>query len=72
MSYCRLKKICPASSRETYQWLKFPPNGVRAQSMVSSVIGLLPLASGPACLRMAFPPFLVKHTAVTWSSFPRL
>jgi hypothetical protein len=24
------------------------------------VVGLPPLASEPACLRMAFPPFLVK------------
>ena len=30
-------------------------------SRVSPVVGLLPLASGPACLGMAFPPFLVKQ-----------
>jgi len=26
------KKICPASFRETCQWLKFPLNGLRAQN----------------------------------------
>ena len=55
-----LKKICPASSHETCQWLKFPPNGLRAQSRVSPVVGLLPSACGPACLGMAFPPFLIN------------
>jgi len=50
---CRLKKICPASFRETCQWLIFPLNGLRAQISVSPVVGLLPLASGPACLGMA-------------------
>ena len=43
---CRLKKICPACFRETCPWLKFPLNGLRAQSRVSPVVGLLPLASG--------------------------
>jgi hypothetical protein len=33
--------ICPASFRETCQWLKFPLNGLRAQSRVSPVVGLL-------------------------------
>ena len=42
---CRLKKICPASFHETCQWLKFPLDGLRAQSTVSPVVGLLPLAS---------------------------
>jgi hypothetical protein len=51
----------PASFCETCQWLKFPPNGLRAQSRVSPAVGLLPLASEPACLGMAFPPFLVKQ-----------
>jgi hypothetical protein len=32
-----------------------------AQSRVSPVVGFLSLASGPACLGMAFPPFLVKQ-----------
>ena len=41
----RLKKICLASIRETCQWLKFPLNGLRAQSRVSPVVGLLTLAS---------------------------
>jgi len=59
---CRhLKKNCPASSHETCQWLKFPPSGLRAQSSVSPVVGLLPSASGPAYLGMAFPPFLMKQ-----------
>ena len=53
--------ICPVSFHETCQWLKFPLNGLRAQSRVSPVVGLLPLASGPACLGMAFPPFLLKQ-----------
>ena len=57
---CRLKKMCPASFRETCQWLKFPLNGLGAQSRVSPAVALLPLASGPACLGVAFPPFLMK------------
>ena len=72
---CRLKKSCPAFSHETCQWLKFPLNGLRAQSRVRPVVGLLPLASGPACLGMAFPPFLVKQLyrcdSVVISSFVR-
>ena len=39
-----------SSSRETCQWLKFPLNGLRAQSRVGPAVGLIPLASGPACL----------------------
>ena len=39
------------------------------------MVGLLPLASGPACLGMAFPPFLVKQLhrcdLVVISSFVR-
>ena len=46
---------------ETCQWLEIPLNGLRAQSRVSPAAGLLPLASWPACLGMAFPPFLVKQ-----------
>ena len=53
--------FCLASFCETCQWLKFPLNGLWAQSRVSPAVGLLPLASGPACLGMAFPPFLVKQ-----------
>ena len=70
-----LKKICPGSFRETCQWLKFLLNGLRAQSRVGPVVGLPPLASGPACLGMAFPPFLVKQSyhcdSVVISSFVR-
>jgi len=44
---CRLKKIRPASFRETCQWLKFPLNGLRSQSRVSPVVGLLSLVTGP-------------------------
>ena len=47
---CRLKKISPASFRETCQWLKYPLNGLRTHSRVCPVVGLLPLASGPAYL----------------------
>ena len=66
-----------ASSHETCQWLKFPPppNGLRAQSRVSPVVGLLPSASGLACLGMAFPLFLMKQLyrcdSVVISSFVR-
>ena len=49
------------SFRETCQWLKFPPNGLPALNRVSPVVGLLPLASGPARLGIAFPSFLVKQ-----------
>jgi len=63
------------SSHETCQWLKFPPNVLRAQSRVSPVVGLLPSASGPAYLGMAFPPFLMKQLyrcdSVVISSFVR-
>jgi len=55
------KIICLISFRETSQWLKFPLNGLRAQSRVSPVLGLLLLACGPACLGMEFPPFLMKQ-----------
>ena len=55
--------------------VKFPLNGLRAQSRVSPAVGLLPLASGPACLGMAFPQFLVKQLyrsdSVVISSFVR-
>jgi hypothetical protein len=54
--YGRLSAFC-----ETCQWLKFPLNGLWAQSKVSPVVGLLPLASGSACLWMEFPPFLMKQ-----------
>ena len=47
-----LKKICPASFRETCQWIKFPLNWLRAQSRVSPAVGLLSSASGPAYLGM--------------------
>ena len=71
----RLKKICSASFREICQWLKFPLNGLRAQSRLSQVVGLPPLASGPACLGTAFPPFLGKKLyrcdSVVISSFVR-
>jgi len=71
--YCQ--NIRPASFRETCQWLEFPLNGLGAQSRVSPVVGLLPLASEPACLGMAFPPFLVKQLyhcdSVVVSSFMR-
>jgi hypothetical protein len=70
-----IKAVRPASLRETCQWLKFPLNGLRAQSRVSPAVGLLPLAAGPACLGMAFPPFLVKQLhrcdSVVISSFVR-
>jgi hypothetical protein len=59
------------SFRETCQGLKFPLNGLRAQSRVSPVVGLLL----SACLGMAFPPFLVKQLyrcdSVVISSFVR-
>ena len=62
---------------ETCQWLKFPLSGLRAQSRASPLVGLLPLASGPACLGMAFPPFLEKQlyrcdsvvTGYTWTDY---
>jgi hypothetical protein len=71
----RLKKIGPASFRESCQCLKFSLNGLRSQSRVSPVVGLLPLASGQACLGMAFSQFLVKQLhrcdLVVISSFVR-
>jgi len=74
--YCKaFYLLCPASFRETCQWLKFPLNGLRAQSRISPMVGLLPLTSGPACLGIVFPPFLVKQLyrcySVVISSFVR-
>ena len=71
-----VSNVCSASLRKTCQWLKFPPECVLpAQSRVSPAVGLLQLASGPACLGMAFPPFLVKQLyrcdSVVISSFVR-
>jgi len=75
MSNIQKNKICPASLRETCQWLKFPLNGLRAQSRVSPVVGLLPSASGPACLGVAFSALLMKQLyrcdSVVISSFVR-
>ena len=49
--------------------------GYGPRDRVSPVVGLLPLASGSACLGMAFPPFLVKQLyrcdSVAISSFVR-
>ena len=56
---CVCVRVCicslryPASFRETCQWLKFPLNGLRAQSRVSPVV-----ASGPTCLKIT--PILDK------------
>ena len=59
--------MTPASFLETCQWFKFPLNGLRAHSKVSPVVGLQPLASGPTCLGMVFPPFLVKQLYLCYS-----
>jgi len=65
----------PAYFCETWQWLKCPLNGLRVQSRVSPVVGLLPLTTGLTCLGMAFPPFLTKQLyrcdSVIISSFVR-
>jgi len=45
---------------ETGQKLAFRLKGLREQSRVSPVVGLLPLSSGQACFGMVFPPFLMK------------
>jgi len=57
----QVERFCPASLRETCQWLKFPLDGLRAQSRVSPVVGLLLLAAGLAYLGMSFPSCLVKQ-----------
>jgi hypothetical protein len=49
------------SSCKTCQWLKSPLNGLRAQTRVSPVVGLLTLASGQAWFGMVFTPFLMKQ-----------
>ena len=55
--------------------VKIFPEWVTGPEQVSPVVGLLPLASGLACLGMAFPPFLVKQLyrcdSVVISSFVR-
>ena len=52
--------------------VKMSPEWVTGQEHVSPAVGLLPLASGPACLGMAFPPLLVKQCdSVVISSFVR-
>jgi len=63
-----LKKICSASFREICKWLKFPLNGLRGQSRVSPVVGLLPLASGPACLGMAFLTLFSNWQKDSWQT----
>jgi len=55
LEWCSNESVCSDKctlngNHETCQWLKFPPNGLRAQSRVIPVVGLLPSASGPACL----------------------
>jgi hypothetical protein len=54
-------KTRPPFSSETCQWLKCPLNGLRAQSMVRPVVGLLPLAFEQVWFWMAFPQFLMKQ-----------
>ena len=55
--------------------VEISPECLRSQGRVSPVIGLLPLASGPPCLGMEFPPFLLKPLyrcdSVVISSFVR-
>ena len=55
--------------------VKISPEWIMGPDRVSPVVGLLPLASGPACLEMAFSPFLVKQLyhcdSVVISSFVR-
>ena len=41
--------------------VKISLNGLRAPSRVSPAVGLLPLTSGLACLRISFRPVLVKQ-----------
>ena len=41
--------------------VKISPEWVMGPEQGSPVVGLLPFGSGPACLGMAFPPFLVKQ-----------
>jgi hypothetical protein len=53
--------MCLVSFSETCQWLKFPPNGLRAQSRAGLVVGLLLSAPVTSYLGMALPPFLVKQ-----------
>jgi hypothetical protein len=61
LSVAFLRSFCRLECCETFQWLKCPLNGLRAQSMVSPVTELKHLASGQACFGMAFPPFLMKQ-----------
>jgi len=58
LSFWRI--IRPASSCETEQLLEFPLNGLQAQSRVSPVVELLPLASGQAYFGIGFSQFLMK------------
>ena len=55
--------------------VKISLNGLRAPSRVSPAVGLLPLTSGLACLRISFRPVLVKQLyrrdSVVISSFVR-
>ena len=55
--------------------VKMSPEWVTGPEQGKFSVGLLPLASGPACLGMAFPPFLVKQLyrcdSVVISSFVR-
>jgi hypothetical protein len=50
-----------ASFRETCQWLKFPLYGIRAQSGVSPVVGLLTLAIAVNRMPRNRLPRIMKH-----------
>ena len=59
MLYCSSERLWSVS-----QWSSFNPGewspGSPTEMELCPVVGLLPLASGPACLGMTFPAFLVK------------
>ena len=56
--------------------VKISPEWVTSPEQGKSSVGFLPLASGPACLGMPFPPFLMKQLyrcdSVVISSFVRI
>jgi hypothetical protein len=55
---CLCKQNCPASFHKSCQCLSFPLNGLRAQSRVSPVVGLLPSAKRNEFVYMESKVFL--------------
>ena len=68
----KCKVYSPVSFRETCQWLKFPLNGLRTQSRLSPVVGLLPLASIYSTLALPVLLYGIKTWTIKASDTRRI